>query len=235
MIRALRWAAYAGLTGFALGFFGPLIIDPGANQGPLLGIFITGPGGTILGFLLGLLPVAERARRALFALLVLFGVGVLVYFGGPKPRYFGQALDGVVVSCEDPARLLPAAVANWETIASRSTGAPRAGWKEGAPAVLANDPGVVVTVRAERWAALSEGRRFWNRGKLRAHPWALQQTTKRGFARHWGRSCAGVPLNARALYFSRSPQRRSWPPELAPGFLSLDELEPLPDDYKPLL
>jgi hypothetical protein len=38
-----------GSIGFCAGFFVPMIVTPEANQGPLLGIFITGP----LGFLLG--------------------------------------------------------------------------------------------------------------------------------------------------------------------------------------
>ncbi len=38
-----------GVLGFLFGFFGPLIFTPESNQGPLLGIFITGPGGVILG------------------------------------------------------------------------------------------------------------------------------------------------------------------------------------------
>ena len=42
-------AIVAGGIGFSAGFFGPIIFTPEANQGPLLGIFITGP----LGFLLG--------------------------------------------------------------------------------------------------------------------------------------------------------------------------------------
>lgn len=42
-------AVVLGGIGFALGFFGPMLLAPRANQGPMLGIFITGP----LGFLLG--------------------------------------------------------------------------------------------------------------------------------------------------------------------------------------
>jgi hypothetical protein len=42
-------AGMVGGIGFVLGFFGPIIFMPGANQGPLLGIFITGPLGFILG------------------------------------------------------------------------------------------------------------------------------------------------------------------------------------------
>lgn len=55
---AARWAAVAGAIGFCGGFFGPMILTPGANQGPLLGLFITGPlgfmGGGIGGVLYGL-------------------------------------------------------------------------------------------------------------------------------------------------------------------------------------
>ncbi len=39
-----------GIISFILGYFGPLILAPSNNLGPLLGIFITGP----LGFLFGL-------------------------------------------------------------------------------------------------------------------------------------------------------------------------------------
>jgi hypothetical protein len=42
-------ALLTGGIGFAGGFFGPIIFIPGANQGPLLGIFITGPLGVIVG------------------------------------------------------------------------------------------------------------------------------------------------------------------------------------------
>lgn len=42
-------ALVVGGIGFAGGFFGPMVLAPEANQGPLLGIFITGPGGAVLG------------------------------------------------------------------------------------------------------------------------------------------------------------------------------------------
>jgi hypothetical protein len=48
-----RWAAILGVIGFLGGFIGPLIFTPGANQGPLLGIFITGPLGVVIGAIVG--------------------------------------------------------------------------------------------------------------------------------------------------------------------------------------
>jgi len=41
-----------GISFFA-GFFGPMISAPGANQGPLLGLFITGPIGFVVGLIAG--------------------------------------------------------------------------------------------------------------------------------------------------------------------------------------
>ena len=58
------FAAMIGGLAFAAGFFGPLIVTPEANQGPLLGIFITGPAGLALGVIWGLLRAARRKRKA---------------------------------------------------------------------------------------------------------------------------------------------------------------------------
>ena len=49
--QLLRTALIIGFIGFTIGFIGPIIFSPESNQGPLLGIFITGP----LSFLAGLI------------------------------------------------------------------------------------------------------------------------------------------------------------------------------------
>ena len=51
-----------GGIGFAAGFFGPIVFTPDANQGPLLGIFITGPLGFVLGSAAGCLYAHTRSR-----------------------------------------------------------------------------------------------------------------------------------------------------------------------------
>lgn len=55
-------AAIVGSMGFAAGFFGPMIFAPGANQGPMLGIFITGPAGALLGAVGGFFYGLNRDR-----------------------------------------------------------------------------------------------------------------------------------------------------------------------------
>lgn len=59
---ALSGALIVGGTGFVLGFFGPMIFAPGANQGPLLGLFITGPLGFVAGGVGGLLYGLVRRK-----------------------------------------------------------------------------------------------------------------------------------------------------------------------------
>ena len=55
------FAVFLYAIGFIGGFFGPILLDPGANQGPLLGIFFTGPPGFIVGAIGG--AVYWRFRR----------------------------------------------------------------------------------------------------------------------------------------------------------------------------
>ena len=57
-------AAKLGALGFGLGFFGPMILDPSSGNGPMLGIFITGPAGLVLGALYGLLSDWRARRRS---------------------------------------------------------------------------------------------------------------------------------------------------------------------------
>ena len=61
--RILRIALISGVFSFLLGFVGPILFSPGANQGPLLGIFITGPLGFIAGLVGGTVYSAFKKER----------------------------------------------------------------------------------------------------------------------------------------------------------------------------
>jgi hypothetical protein len=100
----LKWLVFIGGFGFCAGFFGPIIFVPGANQGPLLGIFITGP----LGILVGLLcwTVSANAQwtyqyqiRIAKICCVLFAVGIAATFLWPKPEWPGRIYEIKVTSC----------------------------------------------------------------------------------------------------------------------------------------
>jgi hypothetical protein len=60
---AFLGALLVGGIGFVAGFVGPILLMPEANQGPLLGIFITGPLGAIVGAIAGAIVAWRRGRR----------------------------------------------------------------------------------------------------------------------------------------------------------------------------
>ena len=55
-------ALVLGGIGFCAGFFGPMVLAPDSNQGPLLGIFITGPLGLLAGAVAGYVRGLGRRR-----------------------------------------------------------------------------------------------------------------------------------------------------------------------------
>src|SRR6266513_2959571 len=64
-----RWCAgmtaAVGGVSFAVGFVGPILLQPDSPQGPLLGFLYTGPLGAVAGALLGLAVGAVlQSRRA---------------------------------------------------------------------------------------------------------------------------------------------------------------------------
>ena len=63
LLYGLGGTVIVGTLGFIVGFFGPMIFSPSANQGPLLGIFFTGPLGVVIGLVGGLIYAATRPKE----------------------------------------------------------------------------------------------------------------------------------------------------------------------------
>jgi uncharacterized membrane protein YeaQ/YmgE (transglycosylase-associated protein family) len=59
-----------GVISFLAGFVGPIILKPNSPQGPLLGIFFTGPlgalAGAVAGAIIGLLVPAGPAQHSTY-------------------------------------------------------------------------------------------------------------------------------------------------------------------------
>lgn len=56
----LGFGLFVGGLAFLAGFIGPMILAPSANQGPLLGIFFTGPIGALVGLVWGIVRAMGR-------------------------------------------------------------------------------------------------------------------------------------------------------------------------------
>jgi hypothetical protein len=101
MMIILRTAAIVGVITFLLGFVGPIIFST-SNLGPLLGIFITGPLGFLLGGVIGfwrLLSVSTRkisaAEWGLLLVIGLLSMGWYLMFS-----LFGHMAIVSVICCQ---------------------------------------------------------------------------------------------------------------------------------------
>lgn len=101
---SFKWCLIIGGFGFLAGFLGPLIYAPEANQGPLLGILITGPLGVILG---GLCWSLSRIFRWTYGFQLRVAVGCCILIAGgliwfarqPKPEWPGTIYEIQVTKC----------------------------------------------------------------------------------------------------------------------------------------
>jgi hypothetical protein len=219
-------ALLVGGVGFLAGFFGPIALNPGANQGPLVGIFITGPGGAILGAVVGGLLAAVGASRAsrigVLATTAALLAGATGFYVLPAPEFKGNVLELRVDSCVSPLALKAEAFDYWDKrIAAASWAAVRPGWKDGFEAMAAADPGVVLGVTVTRSTGIYENRKPWNKGTFAAgKAWWVRE---RYFARG---SCADWPVGISAVFEAAGDARvsKAWPAEVLPNFLDLQVL-----------
>lgn len=171
-----KWIWILGIIGFAAGFFGPIIFVPEANQGPLVGIFLSGPAGFALGAicwgLCALIKPTPRAQwRTLYALAAA-GIATTLLCVQPEPKLLGHVFDGEVQSCEWASDIEESVIAGWDKSVAKYTYAqPRAGWREDMQRQLRDAPGIVITLHMQRENDIRENRKPWNRGSQFASGW----------------------------------------------------------------
>jgi uncharacterized membrane protein YccC len=100
---SLIWSLVLGGIAFCCGYLLPLVFSPDANQGPLLGIFVTGPIAAAAGFFSGLIVgAAQLSPRAESRALVVAGLATLIASVDaalPQPEVLAMIVDGHVVDC----------------------------------------------------------------------------------------------------------------------------------------
>jgi hypothetical protein len=245
---SIRWALVLGAVGFAAGFFGPMVLSPESNLGPIIGVLFTGPGaavaGAILGAIFSALPVSRTGRQqALGVACVVLAVGTL-YYCLPEPAIRGYVIDAQVEACAPPAQALDAAVVRWEKAVARVTwAAPAANWKETAMSNVQRDPGVLLTLRIQRKSAILRHRQPWDRNhRTSAGPWIAVDESKQYYADDEGSACGPYLARQRQIYWpavdpGSDPTKpaKIWPPTDTLGFLQLQRLEPVSAEYQRLL
>jgi len=238
-----KWLLILAAAGFAAGFLGPMIFVPDANQGPLVGIFITGPGGLVLGAVLWgfsrLFNLPARVQwRTLYAVAIV-GVLMTLLFVQPQPKLLGYVFDGEVGSCATPSETEADVLDYWDKRITHVTWAtPRVGWRDGMRRLLGDTPGVVVSVRIERNNAIKENRKPWNSGSQFAAGWT-SQIEETPFYDANG-SCDQYPVGSGIRGFQKSDYEERiqsadiWPPEGLLSVLRASALSPIPEKWNGL-
>jgi len=236
----LLWALVLGAAGFAAGFFGPLTFVPEANQGPLLGILITGPAGTALGLALGVIfrflpldrSLSVRTLVAAASLLTL----VTLYYALPEPRIVGYALNVELEGCTSPEVSAPHAIEYWERrIADAPRAKPRDAWKRDATQMLRASGGVVLHLRVLRTNAIREHRKPWNRGYVDAAGWQSGNESRAFYARYAGAACDAYGARTTAVYYEPLQTSNDWPPREPGAFLDMITIRPVPTNVRRIL
>ncbi len=237
-----QWPLILGAAGFAAGFLGPMVFVPESNQGPMVGIFISGPLGLIAGLVLwGICSAAKLPAltqwRSLWSVAAL-GVLATLLCVQPEPALRGYVYHGQVESCvpaSDPANQ-DAVLREWEERIARTTWAkPRAGWQSQMRNVLREAPGVIVSSSDPRQNAIRENRKPWNRRTQFASGW----TTRRDDLLIYDAagSCDRYPVGSALRgyqpydYDERIHGPQSWPPETLIEVLGASPLRAVPERW----
>ena len=233
VISPLSRAVILGVMGFATGYIGPLRYS--MAQGPLLGIFVTGPVsfavGLGLGWFLNRRRMGAVVREGIF---VCAAIGVVVMSGiasRPRRQIVGTLIDGKVTACHSPIFNIPAAVGHWrQVLAQNPSLTPRTAWERTIKDILTNSDGVVLQFTTDRLKHLyTDGAKATGNvvsGEWKAEPWVASY-----FALFAGPDCTRYPIGRRVtLFVGRSNDREEdgVPPGNAAGVLELETVRPAP-------
>jgi hypothetical protein len=237
----LRWVGILAVVGFVTGFVGPIIFVPEANQGPMIGIFISGPAGAVLGLILyGVCRVfqlgAQTQWRLLSATAALGAVAVILAIQ-PQPALRGTLYDGAVTACRSPRDATAETLLYWNgRIAAVTWAEPRFGWQRDMQQTLEAAPGILVSVGLTRKNSVFENRKPWNKGSIFARGWTSTSDVK-SFYYATG-SCADFATGSDVHGFQKYDlggkiePAKDWPPKDIEGVINASIFSAVPEAFR---
>ena len=237
-MSVFRWLVVLGLVGFLSGFIGPMVLAPEANQGPMLGIFITGPTGALLGAILGiaagLAKMSARSQaRALVTVSIILTLTTL-YFCVPPARLSATVIDAEVRACVPAESLRAQTIKRLDELAAARPKPEQVAWGETFDQELTAKHGVVIDAHVLRDAQVFEKQARWNRGTKFVTLWRTDPKDERFFATEPQADCASFPAGSRAL-LSVTGTLGTWRPYGIAEMLGVRVAAPLPADSAALL
>lgn len=240
----ILWIVILAGAGFCAGFFGPMLLVPEANQGPLLGIFITGPVGAVIGVVGYLLskPLQLAARTQWIALGGLSAALVLVtlFFCLPGPQLLGHIVDVQIEKCQPVKDVTAEILSYWQKRIDAVTWAsPRGQWREQMTRALSADKGVVLTVTVLEQVGIRRNRKPWNNGTLYSEKRRPDTAKHLYYEPAADGTCASFPAGTRMRNFDEqeAPESRrneEWPPAAVSDFVPYPEIKQIPNELQGL-
>lgn len=236
----LGWVAILGAVGFLTGFLGPMIFVPEANQGPMVGIFISGPAGVALGFVLyatcKLLNLSAQSQWRMLSFAAILGGVVVLLAVQPRPALRGTLYDGEVKACRSPREAEEEILQYWEDRIAKVTWAePRSGWQQDMHEMLERAPGILVSVEVTQENKVFERRKPWNRGAIFASGWQSISEAKSFY--YPAGSCNDFPIGRDVRGFEkydlggRIEPPKYWPPKELESVINASEFSAVPEEY----
>jgi hypothetical protein len=210
---------------------------PYANQGPLLGMFFTGPLGFCVGRAMGLLAKRFRWHPAVAALtlgLCCSFLGASIYAScEPDDRWIASLIDGTVMKCSPPIAFADEVLGQWkDSIAINPEKTVAKSWREDVRHTLASASGFVATFRIDRKRELYVGRKDSNYGATYASPWVPKRETVRYFVS--ADMCPTSDQTKRRVFLTNWPvwpDKERFPPDDAARLFSFSALQQVPSSY----
>ena len=220
-----------GVIGGLCGYWGPLHFTPGANQGPVLGIFFTGPAGFAagcgFGWIVNRLTVSVLIREGTFVILVLVIGSGAILMSLPERRLVGSLIDGRIEGCDPAAGLFQRAAGEWQRrIAINPSLRARPGWETEIQVRMKVKGGVVVKLDSyRRKDVYATGTR-----SRKATDWIDDRYSGRFWADFGGANCSNYGRAERVFWVETWNEGESIvvPPESLAGFLDLEWLRLVP-------
>lgn len=232
----MKWVLILAAAGFAAGFFGPMVFVPDANQGPLVGILISGPAGFVLGLVLWVacaivrLPASIQWRMLYTVAAV--GTATTLLLVQPDPKSLGDVYEAEVLSCATPRDREVSVLEYWDKrVAAASRSTPRAGWRVDLQDMLRDAPGAVIRVRMLRTNVIRQHRKPWDHRQSAA---GWQEETREIDFYDDARGCAQYPEGSQirgfqqADYDARMAEANVWPPKKLLYVLTASAILPVP-------
>ncbi|AOS44582.1 hypothetical protein Verru16b_01645 [Lacunisphaera limnophila] len=239
------WIIILGVTGFAAGFFGPMVFIPESNLGPVVGILFSGPAGLGLGLLLYVvfrfLPLPARGQWVLLATVATAVALATLLYVQPEPATRGYVLELEIRGTRPAAAVTAEVVADWQKrIATVTWAAPRAGWEQQMRDALAADRGRVLDAVLIRQRPILQHRKPWNRGRLFAGGWETKDEPRTYYFPAGSLPAEPGPAGTRVTYFlaydstARIQAPEIWPPVGLADFIGFSPLQAVPAEYEGL-